>query len=130
MPSVPATHADLLERPLFASLATVSTDGSPLVNPMWFLWEPEAGVVKLTHTNRRHNYRCILREPRVSLSIFDPDDGYRYLQVRGVVTRIEPDPTGRFYQELEQRYFGHVSDVRDRDVRVVLFVEPTAYKVR
>lgn len=126
----PETHIDLLERPLFAHLATVRRDGSPQVNPMWFLWDSEHGVVKLTHTKERHNYRYVQREPRVALSIADPDNPYRYLQVRGVVEGIENDPTGRFYQVLQQRYRGDVTEVADRDVRVILTIRPTGFKVR
>jgi PPOX class probable F420-dependent enzyme len=97
---------------------------------MWFLWDGERGVIKLTHTRVRHNYRYIADEPRVALSIVDPDDPYRYLQVRGVVENVEDDPTGGFYQTLQQRYRGFQREVADRDVRVVLTIRPTAFKVR
>jgi PPOX class probable F420-dependent enzyme len=126
----PHTHVDLLERPLFAHLATVRPDGSPQVNPMWFLWDAEQGVLKLTHTKERHNYRYLQQEPRVALSITDPDDQYRYLQVRGVVDSIEDDPTGHFFQVLSQRYRGRTGDVPDRHVRVIFTVRPTAFKTR
>jgi len=42
----PETHRDLLQRPVFAHLATVRSDGAPQVNPMWFLWDAEQGVIK------------------------------------------------------------------------------------
>jgi PPOX class probable F420-dependent enzyme len=126
----PATHLDLLERPLFAHFATVARDGSPRVNPMWFLWDAEAGVLKLTHTRLRHNYRYLRREPRVALSIVDPDDPYRYLELMGVLERVQDDPTGAFYQSLQMRYRGHTSEVADREVRVILNIRPTAYKAR
>src|ERR1700730_763482 len=61
----PETHTDLLELPLFAHFATVRPDGAPLVNPMWFLWDSGQGVVKMTHTKKRSNYRNIQREPRL-----------------------------------------------------------------
>jgi PPOX class probable F420-dependent enzyme len=124
----PPTHLDLLERPLFAHLATVRPDGSPQVNPMWFLWDPELEVMRFTHTRVRHNYRNIGRDPRVALSILDPDEPYRYLQVRGAVDHIEDDPTGRFYQVLQQRYLARSGEVPDRAVRVILQVRPTAYR--
>ena len=126
----PESHLDLLERPLFAHFATVASSGAPLVNPMWFLWDAESGLIKLTHTNVRHNYRYLQREPRVALSIVEPGKEYRYLQVRGVVESVEPDPTGGFFQVLQQRYRGTVSDVPDRDVRVVISIRPTAFKAR
>jgi PPOX class probable F420-dependent enzyme len=123
----PESHVDLLERPVFAHLGTVRDDGSPLVNPMWFLWDPERGVIKLTHTTRRNNYRYVKRDPRVALSIADPDNQYRYLQVRGNVEQIEEDDGGRFYQVLSRRYRGEESDDPSRDHRVVLTVKPTGY---
>jgi PPOX class probable F420-dependent enzyme len=126
----PEAYLDLLERPLFAHFATVASDGSPRVNPMWFLWDNAAGVLKLTHTNQRHNYRYLQRNPRVAFSITDPDDQYRYLQLRGEVAGVEVDPTGAFYQTLQQRYRGHTSEVRDKDYRVVITVRPTGFKAR
>lgn len=126
----PDTHLDLLEKPLFAHFATRRSDGAPQVNPMWFLWDPESGTVKLTHTSERHNFRYVQEEPRIALSIIDPDSGYRYLSMRGVIERIEADPTGGFYQVLQQRYLGRTNEVKDRDVRVILHIRPTAWKAR
>jgi PPOX class probable F420-dependent enzyme len=126
----PETYIDLLQRPLFAHFATVAADGSPRVNVMWFLWDNDAGVLKLTHTNQRHNFRYLQKNPAVALSIADPDDQYRFLQVRGVVDHVEPDPTGAFYNTLQQRYRGHTSEVKDRDVRVVFTIRPTGFKAR
>ena len=126
--SIPDTHADLLERPLLASLATVRLDGAPQVNPVWYVWIPDDGVLKLTHTKHRHAYLYIQREPRVAMSVVDPDNQYRYIQIRGVVEQIEDDPTGDFYQQVVQRYLGHEIEVRDRAVRVVVTVRPIAIK--
>jgi PPOX class probable F420-dependent enzyme len=126
----PEAYLDLLVRPLFAHLATVASDGSPRVNPMWFLYDQDTGVVKLTHTNQRHNYRYLQKNPRVALSITDPDNQYRYLQVRGEIEHVEPDPTGAFYNTLQQRYRGRTSEVKDRDARVVLTIRPTGFKFR
>jgi PPOX class probable F420-dependent enzyme len=97
---------------------------------MWFVWDQEADVVKLTHTKERHNYRFVQREPRVALLIIDPDNPYRYLQVRGTVERIEDDPAGKFYQQLQLRYRGATSGVRDAAVRVVLTIKPTSFVTR
>ena len=97
---------------------------------MWFLWDGEQGMVKLTHTKERYNFRCVQREPPVALSISDPDDQYRYLQVRGVVDSIEDDPTGAFFQVLSRRYRDTAGAVPDRDVRVIFAVRPTGFKAR
>jgi PPOX class probable F420-dependent enzyme len=123
----PESHADLPSRPVYAHLATVRPDGAPLVNPMWFLWDEAQGVIKLTHTKRRSNYRFIQSEPRVALEISDPNDPLRYLQIRGVVEAIDDDPTGAFYEILQERY-GGTGEMSDREYRVVITVRPTAFK--
>ena len=129
-PLPPVSHRDLLDRPLFTHMGTVRSDGAPLVNPMWFEYDAAANRILLTHTKTRHNYRYLKAEPRVALSITDPEDQYRYLQVRGEVESEEDDPTGAFYQRLQQRYRGYSSEVKDRAVRVRLTVRPVAWKVR
>jgi PPOX class probable F420-dependent enzyme len=117
----PADYGDLLERPLFSHLATVRPDGSPQSSVMWFVWDGE--VLRFTHTSARQKYRNLEHEPRVAVSIADPDDQYRFLEVRGRVTSIEPDPGGAFYKELQHRY-GKDYPIHDADVRVVVTVEP------
>lgn len=124
----PDSHRDLLERPLFAHLATVAADGSPRVNPMWFLYDADANRVRLTHTRKRHNYQYLRREPRLAIAISDPDNHYRYLQMRGEVESEEADPEGDFYNVLQQRYRGRTSEVKDRADRVVFTVRPTGWR--
>lgn len=123
---IPAELRDLLERPVFADLATVREDGTPQVNPMWFVWDGE--FIRFTHTNYRRKFRNIQANPAVAISILDPDNPYRYLEVRGVVERIEPDPTGSLYVELAKRYNApNGTDAPpDSPKRVVLVVRPTA----
>lgn len=94
---------------------------------MWFLWDGAQGVIKFTHTKRRSNYNYFQSEPRVALAISDPDDPYRYLQVRGVVEAIEDDPTGAFYEILQKRY-RRTGEVSDRENRVIVTVRPTGFK--
>jgi nitroimidazol reductase NimA-like FMN-containing flavoprotein (pyridoxamine 5'-phosphate oxidase superfamily) len=53
---VPESHVDLLERPLFAHLATSREDGWPQVNPMWFAWD--GTYLKLTGTATSPTASC------------------------------------------------------------------------
>jgi PPOX class probable F420-dependent enzyme len=117
----PESYADLLDRPLFAHLATVRPDGAPQSSVMWFAWDGEH--LRFTHTSARQKFRNLEHEPRIALSIADPDDPYRYLEVRGRVTSVEPDPGAAFYQELQARY-GMSYPIHDADVRVVITVAP------
>ena len=121
---LPESHRDLLERPLFAHLATLRPDGSPQSSVMWFGWDGQ--MIRFSHTSTRQKYRNLLRDGRVSFHVQDPDNPYRTLEVRGVVTSMDPDPEAVFYRSLQERY-GFVVPVFDADVRVVIVVEPTSF---
>ena len=99
---IPGSLADLVERPLYAHLATVRPDGTPQVNPTWFRFDGE--FLWLTTTARRQKNRNWQVQPAVALSITDPDRPSRYLEVRGRVERIVPDPTGAEFVRLAERY--------------------------
>lgn len=125
MTEIPEDHRDLLERPLFAHLATMRPDGQPQVNPMWFSWDGE--YLRFTNTKVRQKYRNIAENPRVAVSITDPDNEYRYLEVRGTVVRVEDDPEGAFFTELAHRYgAGFDAPPEDARHRVVFVVKPAA----
>jgi PPOX class probable F420-dependent enzyme len=126
MVAVPEGFEDLLDRPLFGHLATTRPDGTVQVNPMWFDWD--GSRLRFTHTTYRQKYRNVTAHPEVAMSIHDPDNPYRYLEVRGVVEEIVPDPTAEFYLKLNDRYSGPLSEVpADAPDRVILVVRPTFY---
>jgi PPOX class probable F420-dependent enzyme len=126
MANTPDGYEDLLERPIVGTLATVRRDGAPSATPMWFKWDGEG--LRFTHTTKRQKLKHLEAEPRLSFTIIDPDNPYRYLEVRGVVDRVEDDPTGSFYVELGKRY-GNAEQTPPPDSadRVVIVVKPTAF---
>lgn len=124
MVDIPHKVRDLFERPIYVNLATVRPDGSPQVNPMWFVWDGE--FVWFTHTNFRQKFRNLAREPRVSISIVDPDDALRYLEARGVVDHIDDDPEGRLYSRLSERYGRGAVTPDDAQKRVAIAVRLTS----
>jgi hypothetical protein len=74
MVAIPAGYHDLLERPLHGHLATTRPDGSVQVSPIWFDWDGE--LLRFAHTTKRQKYRNVQRDPRVAMSISDPDNPY------------------------------------------------------
>jgi PPOX class probable F420-dependent enzyme len=126
MTEIPNGYEDLLVRPLIGHLATVRPDGNPAVTPMWFSWDGE--VLRFTHTTRRAKLRNIEHNPHVAMSVTDPEQPYRYLQARGIVEQVDPDPTGAFYVELAARYGrDRPSPPPDSPDRVIIAVRPFAY---
>jgi len=121
---IPAGHADLLERPLYGHLATLRADGTPQVNPMWYRWD--GTFLSFTTSRTRRKFANVQGHPAVAMSVTDPDRPYRYLEVRGVVERIDPDPQGAFFDVLARRYgLAYEAPVGDAADRVVLRVRPT-----
>ncbi len=121
---IPASHSDLLESTALAHVATIGPAGEPQSNPVWFGWDGEH--LTFSQTTTRQKYRNVQREPRVSLSIVDPSNPYRYLEIRGVVERIDPDPEYAFINKMAKKYMGLdvYPNIQPGEERLVLFVHP------
>jgi PPOX class probable F420-dependent enzyme len=118
-PEPPSAILDLLERPLTAHLCTLGRDGEPSVQPINYRWDGARLYVSTKTT--RQKYRNLVRDPRVALSIQDPDDPLRYVEVRGRVSSIEPDPTEEHAIAIRARYGGEASasDPPEPDIVIV-----------
>jgi PPOX class probable F420-dependent enzyme len=121
---IPEGFEDLLQRPIVAHVATVGPSGEPQNNPVWFDWDGE--FVKFSQTRTRQKLRNLERNPRTALSIVDPENHLRYLEVRGIVERVEEDPDLDFISAMSEKYLGiyPYPNHRPGDERVVVFVSP------
>ena len=128
MVEIPERALAMLGRPILCNLATTRPDGAPQVNPMWFIWDGE--FIWFTHTNYRQKYKNIASEPRVSISIIDPENMYGYTEIRGVVDHIDADPEAKLYQRLSEWYDGTPVTPEDAPQRVAVAVRPTKVYVQ
>lgn len=101
---IPSTLIDLLERPLLGHLATVSASGYPQVNPVWFLWEADRLLMSIRPETAK--YRNLRARPYLALSILDPNDSHRYLELRGHVESFERYTTLVFVNRIAHKYTG------------------------
>jgi PPOX class probable F420-dependent enzyme len=85
-----------------AHVATGRPDGEPQSNPVRFDCDGEH--VKCSQTTTRQKYCDVQRDPRTVLSIVDPE--YRYLEIRGVVDRVEEDPDLDVINSMSRKYGG------------------------
>lgn len=121
---IPESHVDLLTSPRFVHLTSIGPDGAPQVQPIWTIRDGE--FLRFTTTTTRQKHKNVTMDPRISISVNDPDAPYRYLEVRGVVERVEPDPNGEFFDVLATRYgLSYDTPVGDHEHRVVLVMRPT-----
>ena len=124
---IPEGFHDLLKNTAVAHVAHVATIGpygEPQNNPVWFDWDEE--YVKFSQTKTRQKLRNLGRNPRVALSIVDPENHLRYLEVRGVVNRVEEAPDLDYINAKSEKYLGvyPYQNHRPGDERVVVFVRP------
>ena len=83
--TIPASFHALLELPLISHLATLGPNGEPQSSPVWHDWDGEfLRVAVLDETQKARN---VGRDQRVSLTVVDPENAARYIEVRGTITR-------------------------------------------
>jgi PPOX class probable F420-dependent enzyme len=101
---IPDKFMDLLtDKVAFANLATVMPDGSPQVTPLWF--EFKDGMIRINTAIGRRKARNLDSNPKVAMAIVDPTNAYRYLQIRGHVTRsIKGGAADTHIDSLAKRY--------------------------
>ncbi|MEM7437554.1 MAG: PPOX class F420-dependent oxidoreductase [Myxococcota bacterium] len=124
MKEIPETHADILDKPAFAHLSTIMADGSPHTAPVWI--DTDGGHIVVNSAEGRLKDRNIRRDPRVSLSLTDPDNPYRSLAIRGKVTKITTEGADGHIDKLAKKYMG-VDEYPYRsatEVRVMYYIEP------
>lgn len=124
--TIPASHVELLSSKALANVATIGPDGAPQNNPVWFDWN--GTHVLFSQTTGRQKYRNIKANPNVALSIVDPENPYRYLEVRGVVEQIVDDENNAFIDSMANKYIDQPQYPwhQPGDHRVVVQVKPTS----
>jgi PPOX class probable F420-dependent enzyme len=124
---VPDKYSDLFKKKAFANLGTLMKDGSPQVTPVWFDYDGKH--VRVNSALGRVKDKNIRRDPRVSLSIVDPENPYRYMEVRGKVVEITQNGADDHINSLSEKYLGNpVYPYRQPgEVRVLYKIEPDRF---
>lgn len=126
---IPTSHLGLLSKRGFAHLTTLGSNGSPHSTPMWYGWDGQH--LLFSTLTARQKYRNALKDPRVSVSITDPDNPYCYLSVLGFAT-LQDDVDAELLSVLTHRYLGSGVSPWDPPVarRVIMKVEPVQVRFR
>ena len=123
---IPDSHIDLLawDTRSFAHVATIGPDGEPQSSPVWFEWD--GTHIKFSLTTNRQKYRNLQRDKRASFSVIDPVNSYRYIEIRGELDEIEPDPDIDFISRMAKKYIDkdRYPWHKEGDERVVMKVKP------
>jgi len=118
-------YLDILHSTALAHVATIGPEGEPQSSPTWFGWD--GSNILLSMKKVRQKYRNLLREPRIALSIVDPANPYRSIEIRGTVARIDHDLNYRLINSLSQKYLNRdatADEAGPPEERVAIVVEP------
>jgi PPOX class probable F420-dependent enzyme len=127
MATIPDQYLDLLTtKKAFANIATVMKDGSPQVTPVWF--DYTADKLRVNTARGRVKSRTLKPGAPGALAIVDPDNPYRFVQIRGRVTSATENGADAHIDSLAKKYLG-----QDKypfrapgEVRVTYEIEPTS----
>ena len=122
---IPASHLDLLTTPVHGVLTTMMPDGQPQSSLVWCDFDGECACVNTTL--QRQKGKNVVRNPKVSLLIVDPDNTGRYLEIRGEAQLVQQgavehlDRVTRKYTDHPQ-YYGYVypCEQQARETRVIV----------
>lgn len=128
--SIPASHLDLIEGPIYATLTTLSPSGAPENTVVWCSWDGQHVLVNTADGRRKPSN--VRRDPRVALTVVDPTNPYRWVDVRGVVEEIAPDAEyaninahAKLYVGVDQYYGGFApAEARGTEQRIIFKIRP------
>jgi PPOX class probable F420-dependent enzyme len=99
-----AKYRDIFDKKTFCYVATVGKDGTPQVTPVWCEFD---GTHIVFNTARgRVKDKNLARNPRVAVAAADPDNPYRYIQVRGRVAEITEQGADAHIDKMAKKYIG------------------------
>lgn len=101
---IPSEFRDLFYKRAFASLGTLRPDGSPQVTPVWVDIENDSVLVNTA--KGRHQDENIRKDSRVGIVVTDPDDPYRYLEVRGRAVEVTGRDVVAHLNAMAKKYLG------------------------
>ncbi len=121
---IPDGYLDLFKKKAFAHLGTLMPDGSPQVNPVWV--DFDGTHVRFNTARGRWKDKNLQRDARVAIEIIDPDNPYRYLQVRGKIVEITEKGADAHIDSLAKKYLDadKYPFAQPGEVRVTYRIEP------
>jgi len=100
----PDKYRDLFDKKAFGAFTTLNADGSPQTSPVWV--DYQQGQVWVNSAIGRLKDRNVRRDPRVAVAIIDPENAYRYVEVRGRVREITQTGADEHIDKMAKKYLG------------------------
>ncbi|HET7271022.1 MAG TPA: PPOX class F420-dependent oxidoreductase [Rubrobacter sp.] len=121
--------AELARGENFGTLTTLLPGGHPQTQVMWV--DADEHHLLINTEVHRQKFKNVERDPRVTLTIWDKEDPYRFVEVRGEVVEKEKGPEAREHiDKLSYKYHGRPYGNRIRSERVILRISPSRQVIR
>ena len=104
MPAIPDKYRDLFNKPAFGMLATLMPDGRPQVTPVWV--DADDNTILVNTAKGRQKHKNVQRDPRVGVTLWDPDNPYRYVEIRGRVVEVTERGADQHIDKMAKKYLG------------------------
>jgi PPOX class probable F420-dependent enzyme len=124
MSKLDASWKSVLQQPVFVHLSTLMPDGSPHTSPVWV--DVEGDDILVNSAQGRVKDKNMRRDPRVAISLTDPNNPYKALTVRGKVKNVTTQGADDHIDRMAKKYLG-----KDKypfrqpgEVRVIYRIEP------
>jgi len=116
-----------LDLPGFATLATNGSNGSPHLTVMWHRCDGDA--LRMIAPASAVKVRNLSNDPRTSVVIGHPSNGYEYIELRGHAELIRDDAAARAeLRPIAARYIGDRADAfvagLSAEPRVLIVIHP------
>lgn len=121
--SLPPGLLELAAKPVLIVMATKRENGSIQLNPIWF--ELRDGLIIVNSNTRRSWPRNLQREREATMLLIDPSVNERYMQIRGQLVDVTPDPKVEVIDRLARRYTGdNFRALEPGEERITLRLKP------
>ena len=100
----PENYLDLFQKKAFGAFSTVMPDGSPQTTPVWV--DYQGAEIWVNSAVGRQKDKNVRRDPRVAVAVMDPDNPYRYVEVRGSVREVTQEGADAHIDAMAKKYLG------------------------
>ena len=127
---VPDSYKDLFQKRAFGSFTTLMPDGSPQTTPVWV--DLVDGNVIVNTALGRQKDKNVRRDPRVAVTLIDPDNPYRYLEIRGRVNQVTQNGAEKHIDKMAKKYLDKdkYPFARPGEQRVLIKITPEHFSTQ
>ena len=127
MAAFPDKYLDLFQKKAFGAFTTLMSDGSPQTTPVWV--DYQGGQLWVNSAVGRMKDKNVRRDPRVAVAVSDPDNPYRYVEVRGRVREITQSGADQHIDAMAKKYLGQDKYPfrQPGEQRVLYKIEPSKF---